>query len=583
MSMSVATNTTKISRALECISEVSNPEMLVTTSAPISGFLPLEEWSPYLLRHPDKEFAAFMRRGLTHGFRIGFDHKCPLRPAPNNFPSVSDNPTTVDQYIHVSSEVAAGHLMVSSSPHTRWNPIGIIPKPHQPGKFRLIADLSAPHGNSVNDGIDLDLCSLEYITEDRAARLVARYGQGALMAKTDLQAAYRTVLVHPRDQHLIGLEWGGATYQDRALPFGLRSAPKLFTAVGDCLTWALTCEGVHDCVHYLDDFLFWGPPASPSCRTALDKAMGLCEKLGLPVAPDKTVGPTTVITFLGIEIDSVSQELRLPVDKLTRLRLTLSRWQHRRASTKRDLQVLVGLLSHAAAVVRPGRSFIRHLIDAEKLPHHQSHKVRLNVGCRADIAWWTTFVERWNGKALFPNLPQGHTIISDASGSWGCGAYMPESGQWFQIQWPKSWATVNIAVKELLPVVAGAAIWGVRWKGTVVLIQSDNQAVVSCLSSRSSRDHHLSHLLRCLFFFEAHFEFSYRAKHIAGSLNSAADALSRNKLANFVSLCPQAHKTASVIPEALSDLLLNPALNWTSNRWKHLFQDTLRRVLPAGQ
>ena len=384
MSMSVATNTTKISRALECISEVSNPEMLVTTSAPISGFLPLEEWSPYLLRHPDKEFAAFMRRGLTHGFRIGFDHKCPLRPAPNNFPSVSDNPTTVDQYIHVSSEVAAGHLMVSSSPHTRWNPIGIIPKPHQPGKFRLIADLSAPHGNSVNDGIDLDLCSLEYITEDRAARLVARYGQGALMAKTDLQAAYRTVLVHPRDQHLIGLEWGGATYQDRALPFGLRSAPKLFTAVGDCLTWALVCEGVHDCVHYLDDFLFWGPPACPSCWTASDKAMGLCEKLGLPVAPAKTVGPSTVLTFLGIEIDSMSQELKTSADKLTQLHLTQ---QHHRASTKHDLQVLVGLLSHAAAVIRPGRAFIRHFIDAEKLPHHQSHKVCLNVGCWTDIAW----------------------------------------------------------------------------------------------------------------------------------------------------------------------------------------------------
>ena len=241
-------------------------------------------------------------------FRIGFDHKSLLRPAPNNFLSVSDNPTTVDQYI--SSEVAAGHLMVSSSPHTRWNPIGIIPKLHQPGKFRLIVDLSAPHGNSVNDGIDPDLCSLEYITVDQAARLVARYGRGALMAKTDLQAAYRTVPVHPRDQHLIGLEWGGATYQDKALPFGLRSAPKLFTAVGDCLTWALVCEGVHDCVHYLDDFYFRGPPACPSCRTALDKAMGLFEKLGLPVAPAKTVGPSTVLTFLGIEIDSMSQELK---------------------------------------------------------------------------------------------------------------------------------------------------------------------------------------------------------------------------------------------------------------------------------
>ena len=279
----------------------------------------------------------------------------------------------------------------------------------------------------------------------------------------------------------------------------------------------------------------------------------------------------------------MTQELRLPGDKLSRLRLTLSKWEHRRVATKHDLQVLIGLLSNAAAVVRPGRVFIRHLIDAEKVPHHQSHKVRLNVGCRADIAWWTTFVGQWNGVALFPNLLQGHTLISDASGSWGCGAYIPESGQWFQIRWPNSWASVNIAVKELLPIVAGAAIWGSSWKGTVVLIQSDNQAVVSCLSSRSARDPHLAHLLRCLFFFKAHYEFEHQARHIAGSCNSAADALSRDKVTEFFSLCPQAHRSAAVIPSALSELLLDPALNWISGRWKLLFQSILLKASPVGR
>ena len=38
--------------------------------------------------------------------------------------------------------------------HTR--PIGLIPKPHCPGKFHLIVDLSAPKGFSVNDGIDFN-------------------------------------------------------------------------------------------------------------------------------------------------------------------------------------------------------------------------------------------------------------------------------------------------------------------------------------------------------------------------------------------------------------------------------------------
>ena len=221
--------------ALERVSVESEPETPGRATVAVSGFLPLQEWSPYLRSHPDADFADFMRRGLSQGFRIGFNYRHPLRPAPGNFRSVNDNPRTVNQYI--SNEVAAGRLVASTSPATRRNTIGIIPKPHQPGKFRLIVDLSAPQGNSVNDGIHLQLCSLEYVTVDQAARRVARYGRGALVAKTDLQAAYRYVPVHPRDQHLIGLEWGGRTYQDRALPFGLRSVPKLFTAVGDCLTW----------------------------------------------------------------------------------------------------------------------------------------------------------------------------------------------------------------------------------------------------------------------------------------------------------------------------------------------------------
>ena len=82
----------------------------------------------------------------------------------------------------------------------------------------------------------------------------------------------------------------------------------------------------------------------------------------------KTVGPSNVITFLGIEIDSVSQEVRLPVEKLRRLRETLQSFERKRNATKHEMQVLIGILSHAATVVRPGRLFLRRLIDAFKTP-----------------------------------------------------------------------------------------------------------------------------------------------------------------------------------------------------------------------
>ena len=100
-------------------------------------------------------------------------------------------------------------------------------------KYRLIVDLSAPEGFSVNDGILPNLCSLQYVLVEQAARLVATAGIGALMAKIDHKSVYRHIPVHPADQHLLGIQWNDVTYIDRALLLSLCSAPKLFTAIAD--------------------------------------------------------------------------------------------------------------------------------------------------------------------------------------------------------------------------------------------------------------------------------------------------------------------------------------------------------------
>ena len=136
---------------------------------------------------------------------------------------------------------------------------GVIPKPHQPGKWRLITDLSAPEGFSVNDGVDPLLCSVAYSSVDDAVQVLRRMGKGAELAKFDLESAYRHIPVHPQDRILLGMRWKGQIYLDGALPFGLRSAPKLFTMVADALQWIMGRRGVGISIHYLDDFLIMGP------------------------------------------------------------------------------------------------------------------------------------------------------------------------------------------------------------------------------------------------------------------------------------------------------------------------------------
>ena len=216
-----------------------------TFSFPVSHPLNSGCWEPFLAIHPDQQFAAYLRRGLSHGFHIGFQPDTRLNSTSRNHRSVLHNPVVV--HSHVSEEVKAGRLKgpfaLTEATAVHISPIGIVPKT-QPGKWRLIVDLSHPQGGSVNDGIDPSVCSLKYASVDEAVEVIRRWGSGTLLAKLDLKAAYRMVPVHPTDHHLLGIIWNEAVYVDTALPFGLRSAPNIFTAVADGLAWAMECNGV---------------------------------------------------------------------------------------------------------------------------------------------------------------------------------------------------------------------------------------------------------------------------------------------------------------------------------------------------
>ncbi len=149
--------------------------------------------------------------------------------------------------------------------------------------------------------------------------------------------------------------------------------------------------------------------------------------------------------------------------------------------------------------------------------------------------------------------PQAH-VFSDASGSWGCAAFHGTS--WFQLPWPSNLPLGHISAKEMVPVLAAAAIWGHKWLGMSVRFHCDNSAVVALLNSGSVKDNDLMHLMRCLVFIAARFDFVFTAAHIRGRDNVLADALSRNKSPLFLSLFPQALRTPTPLPQALQDLLI---------------------------
>ena len=77
---------------------------------------------------------------------------------------------------------------------------------------------------------------------------------GTVLAKFDVQGAFRTIPVHPDDRRLLGMVES------------MWPAPKLYNAVADTLLWILEKSDVVDSLHYLDDFLVFGAPDSQQCR-----------------------------------------------------------------------------------------------------------------------------------------------------------------------------------------------------------------------------------------------------------------------------------------------------------------------------
>lgn len=540
----------------------------------------LEELAPLLASHPDQSFAAFIIEGLANGFRIGYSlNRLCLRCRTINHPSAFANEQVIDDKI--TAEVTAGRLLgpvppqLAQSVHT--SPLGLVPKAHRSGSWRMICDLSSPRGNSVNDGIRPELCSLQYATVDKAVEIIQQLGRDTQLVKLDIKDAYRIVPVHPSDYHLLGIQWRGNTYVDRALPFGLRSAPKIFNAVADIIAWVLTCQGIRHQLHYLDDFLFIAPPHCQQRDHIRTTALHTLDRLGVPVALNKTEGPSTALTFLGIYVDCHHFELRLPAEKLTRLQDMVQTWAGRRSCTRKELESLIGHLVHAATVIPQGRVFLRQLFALLSLDRAHHHYLRLNAGTRADLEWWKVFLCEWNGTSFFPTTIPSIEVVSDASGVFGCGAFSIPHG-WFQLQWPADWQSISITVKELVPIVIAAALWGHQWSRKCICFRSDNMAVVDLLRSCSSQEALLMHLLRCLTFYSAFFRFQFRAAHVPGIHNSAADAISRNNISLFLSFHPQSQYVP--VSQSVVDLLVRVRPDWGSQTWIHLFRSSLTGEFP---
>lgn len=510
-----------------------------------------------VLEEYDKDKAMFLINGFSKGFEIHFEGS-PMGHTCNNLKSAIEMPEVVDKKLKKELEAGriAGPFVEPPFPNMHISPLGVVPKKIE-GQFRLIHHLSYPNGSSVNDGIPEEYSSVQYHNIQDAISFI-KHLPNAFLAKTDIESAFRIIPIHPSQRHLLGFKWKNQFYYDKCLPMGLAESCRIFEAFSTAIEWAAYrhCKA-SAIVHVLDDFLFIESSLS-QCAQSLQNFTKLCSEIGVPLAPDKTFGPDQVMPFLGITLDTILQEARLPLDKLDECRNLCRAFQNKKKITLKELQSIIGKLQFATSVVVPGRPFLRRLIDLTKGIRKPSYKIRLNSGGRADLNMWSEFLDRFNGKSFFLSdtwlTSDTLSLYTDASSTIGYGAVFGNS--WFSGTWNLPCETPHINILELYPIVVALVVWAAHFSQKAIWLFTDNLSLVSIINNQTSRDPQIMALIRILVLNCLQHNIMVRATHIPGAQNVLADALSRSQVELFKTLLPSADRLPTTVPSHLKPAAL---------------------------
>ncbi|XP_063049771.1 uncharacterized protein LOC134444364 [Engraulis encrasicolus] len=466
------------------------------------------------------------------------------------------------------------HLICLPKRPFRVNALGVATRKYS-GKKRLIFDMSSPHAASrasINELIPLEPFSLQYATVDNAIELIKVAGRGAFLAKADITDAFKTMPIHPSDWPLFGIKWKSGFYFAVRLTFGCRSSPHIFNTLSEALCWILlnVCR-LPFVLHLLDDFLLIDFPANQD-STVLDTLRNVFTAIGVPLSPEKTMGPATSLEFLGIMLDSVEMKASLPEEKLVRIRGICDSFSAAASVTKRELLSLLGHLNFAMRIIPQGRSFISRLLDLAHSVPGLSDMVTLDDGCRSDMRFWTMLLNHWNGISFFYNTDHDSSasleLFTDAAPSVSFGGF--HAGAWFAERWPHDFlefasGSLSSALFELYPIVVACLLWGSGWCRKRITFFCDNTAVVDILCKGRSKCPKIMALLRRLTWQLVVHNFVVTAAHVPGFRNVEADALSRLRLQDFHRLRPSA--SSDPLPSPDSPLFLLPDGSPMSRPW----------------
>ena len=498
--------------------------------------------------YEDKDYLIM---GFTEGFRIGYSGNDSSVFATNS-KSLLENPEEARKKIDMEISMNRIKGPFSHPPFRNFKacPLALRVKPN--GKYRLLHNLSYPYNSdSVNLCIAPENYEVEYASVQDAADVLLTM-PGAYMGKLDIAEAFRIIPIHKEDHHLLGFTFEGKYYYDTCLPMGCSSSCQIFQRFSDALVSLLkTNYGVSNVIKYLDDFLIIAKDSS-KCQAAMDSFLSLCQEAGIPIASQKTEGPTTSLTFLGYGLDSVKMVISIPIEKIKAYRDTIHSLLMQKNTTLRELKSLIGKLLFVTNVVTSGRIFLRRLINLTIGKKHPATRINITDGLRDDLIIWLQFFKQFNGKAIieekkFTSSNSLHMFTDSCKQGFG-GCFR---NKFIEGKFPESWQGFDIQFLELYPIYLLLAMFASSLQHKQVMFHSDNRPIVDMLNAQTAKNVRTMELLRRMILIMLNFDISFKAKHIPGAKNILCDAISRSQASRRMLLEHGMETRPTKIPEAI--------------------------------